>query len=102
MIAGGEEAKSRGAPVFAGGVEVILRSRNDRTGVLMTLSSSSMVLCLYFRSCPSFRKSPSFVLRPEECRDGESSKIVSMGGPRLPEPLFVVLVGYESYTVSLW
>lgn len=50
------------------------------------------------------RKSRSLVLLPEENAGGLSSKMVSIGGPRLPELLLVVvvvLVGIES-KASLW
>lgn len=72
------------------------------------LSSSSIVLCRYLPPCPLpgkwplSSKSPNRVLRLDEKVGGDSSKMVSMGGPRLPELLRVVRVGKESYTVSLW
>lgn len=89
------------APALAEGDEVRLLPANDRTGVEM-LSSSSIVLYRYRSLCslpgkvPVFRKSFSFVLRSDENVGGLSSKMVSIGGPRFPELLRVVLVGMES------
>lgn len=51
---------------------------------------------------PSRSRSPSLVLRPEEKVRGDSSKMVSIGGPLFPVLLRVVLVGMESKIVSLW
>lgn len=84
FIMGGEDEKMCGAPGRADGVDVTLLLRNDRTGVLTTLSSSSIVLCRYRSpmappgNCASLRKSLSFVLRPDEKLGGDSSNMVSI------------------------
>jgi hypothetical protein len=104
-MAGGDEVKALKSPWRAVGDGAKLLSVSDRLGVA-TLSSSSIVLYLdpsagSAGKLPVLKKSRSLVLRPEEKVGGDSSKIVSMGGPRLPELLLVVvvvLVGKE----SLW
>ena len=95
-------------PFRAEGEDVKLLSASERLGVAM-LSSSSIVLYLYGSESLEgkllvLRRSRSLVLRPEEKVGGLSSKMVSIGGPRLPELLLVVvvvLVGNES-KASLW
>lgn len=95
-------------PFRAEGEDVKLLSASERLGVAM-LSSSSIVLYLYGSESLEgkllvLRRSRSLVLRPEEKVGGLSSKMVSIGGPRLPELLLVVvvvLVGNES-NASLW
>ena len=95
-------------PFRAEGEDVKLLSASERLGVAM-LSSSSIVLYLYRSESLEgkllvLRRSRSLVLRPEEKVGGLSSKMVSIGGPRLPELLLVVvvvLVGNES-NASLW
>lgn len=95
-------------PFRAEGEEFKLLPANERLGVAM-LSSSSIVLYLYGSESLEgkllvLRRSRSLVLRPEEKVGGLSSKMVSIGGPRLPELLLVVvvvLVGNES-KASLW
>ena len=95
-------------PFRAEGEDVKLLSDSERLGVAM-LSSSSIVLYLYGSESLEgkllvLRRSRSLVLRPEEKVGGLSSKMVSIGGPRLPELLLVVvvvLVGNES-NASLW
>jgi len=109
LTRGGDNVKALWLPLRADGEEVKLLPANERFGVAM-LSSSSIVLYLY-GSAESLegkllvlRRSRSLVLRPEEKVGGLSSKMVSIGGPRLPELLLVVvvvLVGNES-KASLW
>ena len=108
IMGGGDEAKTLWEANRVEGEVGKLLSANDRFGVAM-LSSSSIVLYLYVSAGslagkpPVLRKSLSLVLRPEENAGGLSSKIVSIGGPLLPELLLVVvvLVGIES-KASLW
>jgi hypothetical protein len=108
LTRGGDNAKALWLPFRAEGEEFKLLFANERLGVAR-LSSSSIVLYLYASESLEgkllvLRRSRSLVLRPEEKVGGLSSKMVSIGGPRLPELLLVVvvvLVGNES-KASLW
>jgi hypothetical protein len=108
LTIGGDNVNALWLPFRAEGEDVKLLSASERLGVAM-LSSSSIVLYLYGSESLEgkllvLRRSRSLVLRPEEKVGGLSSKMVSIGGPRLPELLLVVvvvLVGNES-NASLW